>query len=251
MKRTVLDMVRSILNDMDSDDVNSINDTVESAQVASILRDCYFEMMSNRNWPHLKHLVNFEHSGDLSKPTHLKLPENMKEMEYFRYNKTKKEDGQFEMHEVRYCYPDEFLRISGSRNTYTQNVRLVTDYGGTEIVVHTNQAPRYWTSFDDRYLVCDGYDADVDDTLKANKTQALIVRDPQFILEDDAVPDLPSEAFSALLEEARSTAFFALKQMVNDKAEQKAGRQNRWLARKAWQAHGGVRYQDYGRRGRK
>ena len=39
--------------------------------------------------------------------------------------------------------------------------------------------------------------------------------------------------------------------MVNEKAEQKATRQNRWLARKAWRAHGGVRYDDYGRRGRK
>ena len=72
-----------------------------------------------------------------------------------------------------------------------------------------------------------------------------------WIHEDSAVPSLPSEAFSGFLEEAKSTAFFVLKQMANQKAEQKAGRQQRWLSRKAWRTAGGVRYEDYGRKGRR
>jgi hypothetical protein len=68
---------------------------------------------------------------------------------------------------------------------------------------------------------------------------------------DNAVPNLPEEAFPALVEEAKSTAFLALKQTANQKAEQKASRQQRWLSRKAWSAHGGIRYDDYGRKSRK
>lgn len=40
-KRTLLDIVQEILNDMDSDEVTSINDTIESLQVANIVRSCY------------------------------------------------------------------------------------------------------------------------------------------------------------------------------------------------------------------
>src|SRR5690606_23061665 len=99
--------------------------------------------------------------------------------------------------------------------------------------IKTNQFPTYWTSFDDVYLVCDSYDASYDDTLKSSKTQALIVRNPDWITQDDFVPDLPAEAFAAFLAEAKSTAFVSLKQMMNEKVEAKAQRQQRWLSRKA------------------
>jgi hypothetical protein len=74
---------------------------------------------------------------------------------------------------------------------------------------------------------------------------------PKWVHMDDAIPDLPEEAFAALEEEAKSTAFVAIKQMANQKAEQKAARQNRWLSRKAWRAHGGIQYENYGRKGRR
>jgi hypothetical protein len=64
------------------------------------------------------------------------------------------------------------------------------------------------------------------------------------------IPDLPIEAFPLLEEESKSTAFFTLKQMANQKAEQKANRQSKWLSRKAWRAAGGVKFQNYGRKGR-
>lgn len=65
------------------------------------------------------------------------------------------------------------------------------------------------------------------------------------------VPDLPSEAFSLLFEEALSVCSINYKQMKNEKAEQKSQRQNRWLSRKAWKAKGGLSYDDYGRKTRK
>ena len=115
----------------------------------------------------------------------------------------------------------------------------------------TNATPTYWTSFDDVYIVTDSYDIGVDTTLQKSKSQALAVIEPAFVMEDSFVADLPTDAFTALIEEAKSTAFMSLKQMVNQKSEQKAQRHNRWLARKAWRAHGGVQYPDYGRKNRK
>jgi hypothetical protein len=89
----------------------------------------------------------------------------------------------------------------------------------------------------------------VDDTIQNSKIQAMGYVIPGWIMEDDFIPDLPDEAFTALLEEAKSRAAFKLKQTADQKAEQEAGRQNRWLSRKAWRVAGGVKYKDYGRRG--
>lgn len=251
MKRTLLDMVREILSDMDSDEVNSIDDTIEAQQVASTIRSCYNEMISNRNWPHLQKLIQLEHSGNPLLPTHLQIPENMKELVFFKYEKSKPDQDKIVYQDVKYKYPDDFLRYVMARNSDADNVVTVTEISGTPLLILDNVAPSYWTSFDDRYIVCDSYNKELDDTLKKSKTQALAYLDPEFIAEDDFVPDLPSEAFSALIEEAKSTCFLNLKQMANQKAEQKAVRQQRWLSRKAWRTNGGVRYYSYGRKDRR
>lgn len=251
MKMSLLEMVQDILNDLESDEVNSIDDTPDSVQVAQILKTSYFELMSNREWPHLKRLMTLSHSGTPERPTHILLPENVKEMEYFAYDCTNTESNKYEMREIKFKYPDEFLRICSSRNNDTRNVRDVYDVGGTKLIIKTNSPPSYWTSFDDKYLVCDSYDSEVDDALKASKTQAMAVIMPVWETRDDFVPDLPVDAFAGFLAEAKSTAFLTAKQMMNDKAEQKAVRQARYMSRKAWRAHGGVRYPNYGRRSSK
>ena len=244
-------MVQNILNDLDSDEVNSIDDTVEAQQVANIIKTCYYEMISNRNWPHLKKLVQFEAAGDLSKPTYLTVPTGLKELITFHYDKRKVGDTRSRLEEVKYKTPEEFLVYTSARNSDLTNVIETVDYSGSLILVLNDVAPSYWTTFDDTYLVCDSYNASLDDTLKKSKTQCLAYIEKPWVHTDGAIPDLPDDAFSALEEEAKSTAFINLKQVANQKAEQKAGRQNRWLARKAWRLNGGIQYEDYGRRNRR
>lgn len=251
MKLSLLEIVKDILNDMDSDEVNSLNDTVESQQIAQIVKTCYFEMMSNRNWPHLKRLLQLDASGDPSKPNFLKLPESVKELVFIKYDTRSVSQPNTRLVELKYKEPDAFLRLVSSRNSSLPNVQTVTDYSGTKLLVLKNVAPTYWSSFDDEYLITDSYDSGVDTALQKSKTQAFAYVSPTWSQTDAFIPDLPDEAFPALIEEAKSTAFLALKQVANQKAEQKAGRQQRWLARKAWAARGGVIYQNYGRAGRK
>lgn len=245
MKKSLLRMVQDILSEMDSDEVNSIDDTVESQQVATIIRNCYEELLTNRNWPHLKKLIQIEHSGDPSKPTHMRAPDNLKELVEFHYDKgtTKK---QFER--VKFMEPDEFLVYTRNRNTDNTNVVVVNDVNGVELLIINDKAPEYYTTFDDDYLVFDSYNISVDDALKKSKTQCIAYVFPTWTHTDSFIPDLPEEAFPLLFEESKSTSFFTLKQMINDKAEQKAGRQNRWLSRKAWRINGGIKYPDYGRK---
>lgn len=251
MKLTLLEMVQDILNDLDSDEVNSINDTVESTQVAQIIKTSFNEMISNRNWPHLRKLVQLESANDITKPNYLSVPDGMKELIFFKYDVRKSEQTKTVLQDVTYKYPDDFLRYVSGRNSDLSTVDQIIDYSGSTILVTNNQPPVYWTSFDDEHIVTDSYDSAVDDTLKKIKTQCMAYIEPVWVHVDSAIPNLPEEAFAGLLEEAKSTAFLVLKQMNNQKAEQKAARQSRWLSRKAWAAHGGVRYETYGRKDRR
>lgn len=250
-KLTLLEIVSDILNDMDSDEVNSINDTIESQQVAQIVKTCYFEMIAHRNWPHLRKLVQLEASGTLTKPNYLQLPVGTKELVFFKYDKFTDDNPKSRLQEVRYKEPDSFLRMISGRDDTLSTVDTVTDFSGTKLLIANNLPPTYWTSFDDNYIVTDSYDSAVESTLQKSKTQCLAYIDPVWVHSDTAIPDLPSEAFPALLEEAKSTAFLSVKQMANQKAEQKATRQQRWLSRKAWAAKGGIKYENYGRKARR
>ena len=249
MKRTLLDMVQDILNDMDADNVNSIQDTVESDQVANIVKSCYLEMMSNRNWPHMRKLCQMDAVNDLTKPNYLKIPVNLKEMVFFKYQVQKNETDSPVVDTIKFLYPDEFLNVISRRSG--DNVQIVTDFSGAPLPIYNDRAPQYWTTFDDVHIVTDSYNQDIDTTLQASRSLCMAFFMPTWTMEDEFIPDLPAEAFSALIEEAKSTAFVALKQMANQKAEQKANRQQRWLSRKAWTLQGGVRYDDYGRKGRR
>lgn len=251
MKRTLLDMTQEILSEMDSDEVNSIDDTVESQQVANIIRSCYLGIMSNRNWDHMKRLGQLDSSTDHTKPNYLKVPEDMQEMIWLRYNCTKVNDTAIVYRDLLYKYPDEFMRLTQNRNTNDSNTQVVTDFSGVQLFIRSDYAPTYWTAFDDTYIVTDAYDSAVDTTLQSSKTQSYAVYQPQWTHTDLAVPNLPSEAFTGLVEEAKSTAMLKLKQTADAKAEQKATKQRTWLARKQWTTHGGVRYDNYGRKSRK
>lgn len=251
MKLTLLEIVQDILNDMDADNVNSIDDTIESQQVAQIVKTCYYEISANRNWPHQKKLITPQSSSTLDRPTYIRIPVEVKEIEWIKYNKHKEDSTQVEYRDVRYLDPFSFLTMTHARNSNSDDVQVCFDLGGTPLLVYNNRAPAYWTSFDDDWIVFDSYDKSVDDTIKSSKVQIYAYASKPWETTDDFVPDLPAEAFPALVEEAKSTAFIALKQMANQKAEQKASRQQRWLARKAWRAHGGIKYPNFGRTARK
>lgn len=247
-KLTLLEMTQDIASDLETDEINSINDTIESQQIAQIIKTSFFEMVGNRNWSHLKRTFQLESSTSDAHPTHLKVQELVKELLFFMYNKRTVTDTKDKYKELTWYEPEEFLRKTNNRDSSQDNVILVSDFGGIDFYIKNDKAPEYYTSFDDSYLVCDSFDEYVDDTLQTSKTQAVGYMEPVWEHLDGAIPDLPSEAFPALLAEAKSTAFFVLKQQPNQKAEQKSARQQRWLSRKDWTIKGGVRYPDYGRR---
>lgn len=251
MKKTLLEITQEILNDMDSDEVGSISDTMESSQVAEIIKSTYFAMLSNRNWPHTLKPIKLVASATGDRPTHMTLPDGVKELLTLNYNKSKSGETRKKYSKVLYLDPDSFLRRQNQLNNDNDNVDIILDTTGVELLIKNDKAPEYFTSFDDTVLVFDSYDSTVDSTLQNSKIQASAYIFPTWTQLDDFVPDLPSEAFSALIEEAKSKCSFKLRQVIDQKAEAEARRQQTWLSRKARRIEGGVRYPDYGRKGNK
>ena len=248
-KLTLLDIVQDILNDLDSDEVNSIDDTVEATQIANIVKTTYEEIISNRQWPHLKTLVQLTASGDSSLPTHMSIGDNVQEVFWVKYNKIKTDETKKKYSEITYKDPLVFIDLLNARSNDESNIDIISDPTGIELLIKTDAPPTYYTSFDDENLVFDSYDSDVDSTLQSSKTQVYILKEPTFSLSDTFVPDLPAKNFPYLLSEAKSVSFNVLRQAPNAKEEQRSRRHRTWSAREKWRIQDGkIQYPNYGRR---
>lgn len=246
-KYSLLDMVQLILNDMDGDNVNSIDDTTESMQVAQIVKQNYNTMLSVGDWPHLKKFGKLRSANDLSRPTHMRLPKDTYETISINYNAAKQTDDNLRYRRVEYVAPEEFVRRINGRPSSNNHVVVVED-PLVDLLVMNDRAPSMWTSFDDSMLVFDSYDLAVESALQASNSQVLYYATNEFDLVDDFVPSLPPEMFSQLLEQSKANAFVVLKGTENPDASYKASRLRRWTARKAWKAHGKPKLPNYGRK---
>lgn len=251
MAKTLLNITQEILTVMTSDEVNSITDTAEAEAVARIVVSTFESMVSNRNWPSHKRPITLESPSSTLQPTHISLPSNVKELVSISYNKAKLGDDKLRYDTVKWKEPDEFLMYTNSRNSTKTNVQTVEDDTGIKFLILNDCHPTYYTTFNDKTMVFDSFESDVDDTLHPDNFQTIGYIMPKAQLKDGWVPDLPKEAIATLVEEAKSTARFQIDSVQDIKAERLARKNDRWLARKSWSVNGGIKYPDYGRKSRK
>lgn len=251
MRLTLLDITQTILSAMNSDDVNHIGDTLESVQVATAVRTVYFNMLDGKDWPHLYKLYQLESSGDISKPTQMRLPDNAIDVDTIkdvRYNGKRTVDDIDRFKTVKFLEPYSFLTMLGSRRSDDVNIQVVVGDGDIPLNILTNKHPHYYTCFDNVHLVFDSYNKELEDTLQESKTSVFGKIQPVWQMEDTFIPDLPPNAFSYLLAESMSLCFFNVKEAPNQKAEQYSTTQKRRLSQEAWRVNKGVKFPNYGRR---
>lgn len=247
-KQTVLQIVQDILNDMDSDTVNSIDDTIEATQIANIVRSTYLDMITTRYWPHLEVLTQLVASGDSAKPTHMTMADEIQKVLKIKYDKQVSGDTRTRFQDVYWKEPDEFLDLVMARDSSASNILTVTDDGGTPLYIIDDKAPTYWTTFDGETIIFDSYDSVVDTTLQASKTQVRVYKEPSFTVSDAHTPDLPAKSFQLLVEEAKAAAFEDIKQTRSMKHETRARKQSQWHAREKFRLNGGLKRGNYGRK---
>lgn len=219
-KMNLLTIVQSVLNSMTADNVNSIDDTPLSSQVALEAKNVFYELIESRSqgWPHLRIETRLEGLGDTTKPTHMRIPEAVSEVYFLKYDVSKTGDSYTTIRDTKYLHPKDFLDHVYDRNSSNSNVETVTTSEGVKLFIINDAAPTYWTSFDDEYIIFDSFDNTVDTTLQGSKSVIGAYRQPSWTHSDTFTPDLPSDIFPLYLAELTNVShiYFNQQQSIVD-----------------------------------
>lgn len=227
MRLTLLEMTQDILSSMDSDEVNSINDTAEALQVATAIKTTYRDIISRSNLPENFEMFELNASLDPAKPTVMYRPQGALSILWLKYDTQLYGDTESNMTKLQYLEPATFTDQVFTYKDQNQNdvVRYYLNGPNTssvEIVGLNNKPPSFWTSWDDETIIFDSYDKEVDDTLKKSKSLAYGEWEPTFLMEDTFIPDLDPRHFSLLFNESKAWCFAELKQTTHEKAERQS-----------------------------
>lgn len=223
---TLLDITQQILSSMDSDEVNSIDDTTESSQVALLVRGVYYDIITDLDLPEHHSVFELTASGDVTKPTLMTVPSTVRKIDWIKYNNQLSTETQPNYQEVEFVPFKEFVEFLNSMKSSADGYMSVTINSEIfEFPYINDRHPQYYTSPDDTTLIFDSYYSTDDSTLQKSKTMCSGMLYPTFSLIDTFVPDLNPQQFSLLINRAKERAFIELKQMENRDASREARRQ--------------------------
>jgi len=249
MATTLITVVQDIMSDLTSDEVNSISDTTEAMQVANIVKGIYEHHTTTREWESFKKLGSFDSLGDSDLPCIMLIPSRVTEIYWVKYDKREDGDTRSKYLPVEYLDPKLFLEKANALDDNSSDVDTMTHPDSlVPINVWNNQAPMYWTTFDQKYVVFDAYDSDVDDTIQNSKLQVYYYKLPDVMsLADDTEIDLPEDCMNLVISDAKSKAWFVIKEVPNQDEAARARRQLVWNASKHSKQHANEEI-NYGRK---
>ncbi len=228
MRYTLLEIVQQILSAMDSDEVSSINDTVESYQVALLVKSVFYDIATDLNLPEHNGLFELDASGDNTKPTLMTLPTTVTRLDEVKYDQKETADTYKNYVDVEYKPWPEFFRMQSSLREQVSGVgqMTITHNGESFEVMYRNDAhPKFWSTFDDYQIIFDAFDSSVDTTLQKAKSMCQGALYPTFSLTDGAYPDIDPTQFSYFVNKCKTRAFAELKQMANPESNAETRRQ--------------------------
>jgi len=232
MRQNLLEITQHILSAMDSDEVNSISDTVESFQVANLLKQVYYDIASDLRLPTNETIFQLEASLDPAKPCMMSVPTNITKVDWIKYNNyLPSTEGETEPNwvPVKLLPFDEFiLRSNGlrGRNSSDTGVQTLSFNGEDfEFMYLNNKMPEFYTDVGNLSFIFDSYLDTEDNTLQQSKTMCGGLVYPTFTLSDTFYPPLDPTQFSYYINKAKARAFIELKQQENKEAASEARRQ--------------------------
>lgn len=230
MKRSLLEMTQDILVSLDGDEVTDIADTAESAQVAAIIRQCFYEIAANAKLP--EHYALFELTEtSSSSPTIMTKPTDVLTIDWIKYDNMLAADSPVtDYREVSFLPWDYFQRNQLSMDSSSTDISRYNYTIGSDIfpfVYVNNRFPLFYTTYNDSTIVFDSVDEDEETYLRKTKTMCWGLKESSWTHSNSAVPSLDHKLHNLLFQEAKSQCFTELKQVENPRSEKKA--------RRAWQ----------------
>lgn len=227
MKYSLLDVVQKTLDSMDGDQVNSVSDTTESLQVATMAEITYNDILTQGDLPEDFRLFSLTASGDAGLPIVMYRPAQYESVLWVKYKRTIDDDASdrrlWTM--MKPVTLDEFLKRSDGLNVDDANVILTEVTTGNttlEILHYNDRSPDYFTTFDDNTVLFSSYDVSVEATLQTNKTLCYGQYTTQFVLVDAFTPSFDSGVHQIWLNETIALANARLRQVADAKAEKSA-----------------------------
>lgn len=188
---TLLQLVQSAMNSMDSDYVTDIDENEESKQIKLICKEVYESLINREEWEFLNRGVVLTSPASASTPTEFTVPTTVRRLSYVAYNVSETSDDQYR--ELAYVPFDEFLRLNNKESG--ANTVLVTYQTGLKFTVRNDRPPMYYTSIDDSKIICDSYKATVDTYLTVAKLSVSGYTIPTWTESNNFTPDLPAHMF--------------------------------------------------------
>lgn len=215
MRQSLLELVQTTLSLMDSDAVDSINETEESIQVADIAKDVYYELVGRQDWPWLYGAISVTAAADAAAPTKFTLDNSVRRITQFRYNvDTTAADPAYT--KMVFLSLEAFL----DRNSTGGDDTLEVSDGQLHYFVDLDRSPTCYTELSDGVLVCDAVDQTLESTLQGSKVSVVGYNIPTFTISDGFTPTLPDNVWPWYAAEVRKACFLYLKQIdsVRDSA---------------------------------
>lgn len=222
-KKTLLRLVQLIGERIGSDEIDTLDETIEATEIVSILELTFDEILDRRDWEFLRDrtLRLKNRAVTDTKIYNLDIPSTVTALQCVKY---RDDFGKFP--EMEYLAPCEFIERLDGRDILQDNVTEIANDDGVLLRIITDQPPTFFTSFDEETVSFDAHDATrgtgnqaVDSIILANIKPVMDFTDPT------AIFPIPERMGTLLLNEAMATAGVQLRQVSDSRAERIARRQ--------------------------
>lgn len=248
-------MVQDILSNMSSDEVNSISDSPEALQVATIVRQKYFDIINRLDLPDHDQLIQLNPSLNEATPVLMYVPDGIAEIQWIKYfnsNKNAAVNINSSVDDIvnqlvptinasgpsapgyQYVtilpipqfidYVNSFDPTAFDVETFTFQDTSNRFDGGYTFYYKNDIQPTYCTILSNYYVIFDSFDNTQDSTLQSSKSMCFGSVIPIFQMVDSFIPDLTEEQFGLLLNESKALAFYELKQQPHQLAMKETDR---------------------------
>ena len=224
-KITMLGFVQQIAEAIESDEIDTLDETLEASAIMTILEQTYSEVLDRRDWEFIRDRVvqlDERDAADVLQINQLRIPPNVTAIQCLRYLS---KEGKYT--DLTYMQPCDFIAHLHGRNQSDDTITTVINDDGVPMFIHNHIAPTRYTSFDEESIAFDAFETvrgvgnQIADTVIVGNVKPV----PDFTNPAAFLP-IPERMFSLILNEAIATANYRLRQTQDPRSERLARRQN-------------------------
>ena len=244
--KTILTLMQKIADAIDSDEIDSIDETIEATKIMGILEDTYQEVIDRRTWEFIKDRLLPLEARQAGDPINLlRIPEAVSKIDDIKhYNSTTSQPMS-----LTYLEPLPFVNFVMQRNPDRDDVDVILSTDGIALYIANDIPPQYYTSFNETTITFDAYETVkgagnqvADSVIMAHVLPVVDFTDPTATLP------IPKRMETLILNEAIATANYRLRQTRDPRSERIASRQHKQLKQLETKTSNDRKVRTYGRR---